>query len=205
VLFKSKDNKKMISVGDMVYIRPEGEHSLLPGQKYTVYRTRLPFGKKTDPEEIGLQHYLVGIVEITDQQPELAVATVIRSFRSIEVNDLLMPYQPASPDIAYTDCKKGLEGHLILAEEHYKVMGNDMVGFIDRGTRDGVDVGQSYVLYYREEEEQESGKDMNAQLLPAIVLGSFIVLHTEETTATVVVTRADRDITPEVNFRASLR
>ena len=42
VLFKSKDNKKMISQGDMVYIRPEGGHPLLPGQKYTVYQNTPP-------------------------------------------------------------------------------------------------------------------------------------------------------------------
>jgi hypothetical protein len=201
VIFKSKDDIKMISRGDMVYIRPEGEHPLLTGQKYTVFRTLLPFGKKTDAEDIGLQHYIVGIVEITDQQPELSVAKVIQSFRSIEVNDLLMPYHPQSPDIAYKDSKKGLEGHLILAEEHYKIMGNDMVGFIDRGTQDGVDVGQSYVLYYREKEPKPK-ETLKAQLLPGIEFGSILVLHAEQTTATVVVTRADQDIPPGVNFRA---
>lgn len=202
VLFKSQDNKKIISLGDRVYIRPEGGHQLLAGEKYTVYRTLLPFGKKTDAEEIGLQHYIVGIVEITDQQPELAVATVIQSFRSIQVDDLLMPYHPGSPDIGYTDGKKGLEGRLILAEEHYKIIGHDMVGFIDKGTRDGVEAGQIYTLFYRED-EKERKKTINAPLLPAIEFGSIIVLHTEETTSTVVVTRSDRDISPGANFRAS--
>lgn len=201
VLFKSKDDKKIVSKGDMVYLRSEGGHPLLTGQKYSVFRTLLPFGKKTDAEEIGLQHYIVGIVEITGQQPELAVATVLESFRSIEVGDLLMPYHPRSPNIDYRDDKKELEGHLILAEEHYKIMGKDMVGFIDRGTQDGVDVGQSYVLYYREN-ESEPHETQKAQLLPVIEFGSFLVLHTEQTTATVVVTRADRDIPPGVNFKA---
>jgi hypothetical protein len=204
VLFKSKDNKRIISLGDMVYIRPEGGRHLLPGQKYTVFRTLYPFGDKKDAEEIGLQHYLVGIVEITDQQPDLAVATVIQSFRSIEVNDLLMPYHPESDSIDYKSAKKGLEGHLILAEEHYKLIGHNMVGFIDKGTQDGVDVGQSYVLYYRENDE-EPKQTIKTQLLPAIEFGSFIVLHTEKATATVVVTRSDRDITPGVNFRASAK
>ncbi|MFH0727159.1 MAG: LysM peptidoglycan-binding domain-containing protein [Pseudomonadota bacterium] len=202
VLFKSKDDKEMISRGDMVYIRPEKEHQLLPGEKYTVFRTLFPFGNKKDAEEIGLQHYISGIVEITDQQPGLAVATVIQSFRSIEVNDLLMPYHPKSPDIDYRDGKKGLEGHLLQTEEHYELIGHEMVGFIDKGAQDGVETGQSYVLYYREKEEKPA-KTMNAPLLPAIELGAIIVLHTENTTATVLVTRSDRDITPGINFRAS--
>jgi LysM repeat protein len=204
VLFKSKDDKKMISRGDMVYIRPEEGHSLLPGQKYTVFRTILPFGNKNDAEKIGLQHYIVGIVKITGQQPGLAVATVIQSFRSMEVNDLLMPYHWESPDINYKDGKKGLEGQLFLAEEHYKLIGLDMVGFIDKGTQDGVEVGQSYVLYYRENAET-SKESEKTQLLPAIEFGAVIVLHTEKTTSTVVVTRSDRDMAPGVSFKASTK
>ena len=115
-----------------------------------------------------------------------------------------MPYHSKSPHIDYKDSKNGLEGHLILAEEHYKLICKDMVGFIDKGTQDGVEVGQSYVLYYRENGET-SEDTPKTQLLPAIEFGSFIVLHTEQTTATVVVTRSDRDIAPGVNFRASAK
>jgi LysM repeat protein len=204
VLFKSRDNKKMISGGDMVYIRPEGEHQLLLGQKYTVFRTLSPLENKKDAEEFGLQHYIVGIVEITDLQPDLAVATVIQSFRSIQVDDLLMPYHPRSPDIEYKDSQTGLEGRLILAEGHYKLIGLNMVCFINKGSRDGVETGQSYVLYYRENKE-ESGETQKGQLMPAIEFGSFFVLHTEETTATVVITRSDRDIATGINFRASAK
>lgn len=200
VLFKSKDDKKMISRGDMVYVRPEGTHQLLPGQRYTVFRTMPPFDKRDNAANLGLQHYIVGIVEITKQEPELSVATVIESFRSIQTDDLLMPHQKRSPEIPYRDGKKGLEGRLILAEEHYKLIGHDMVGFIDRGLKDGVAVGQSYALYYRESEDETSTR-AKEQLLPAIELGSFIVLHTEENTSTVVVTRSDRDIAPGIKFR----
>jgi LysM repeat protein len=204
ILFKSKDNKNMISLQDVVYIRPEGGHQLLPGQKYTVFRTLYPFGNQNDAEKIGLQHYLVGIVQITDQQPDLAVATVIQSFRTIQVDDLLMPYQEKSPEIEYKECREDLEGHLILAEEHYKLIGDNMVGFIDRGAQDGVEAGQSYVLYYRENNAKPM-EAMNAPLLPAIEVGTFIVLHTEKTTSSVLVTRCDRELAPGVNFRASIR
>jgi hypothetical protein len=204
VLFKSKDDKKMISRGDMVYIRPEEGHALLLGEKYTVFRTLSPFDDKNDAEKIGLQHYLVGIVEITDQQPDLAVATVTQSFRNIEVNDLLMPYRPESPDIGYKDGKKGLDGRMFLAEEHYKLIGCDMVGFIDKGTQDGVEVGQSYVLYYRENVEAPKAAE-NKQLLPVIEFGAVIVLHTEKDNSTVLVTRSDRDIAPGVSFMASTK
>lgn len=201
VLFKAKDDKKMISQRDQVYIEPTDDHELLPGQKYTLYRTLTPLGRERKDSDTAYQHYLVGIVEITNQQPDLAVATVVRSFRDIQEGDLLMPYHPKSPKIYLSDNAEGLGGRLLLSEEHHELLGNDMVGFIDKGSQDGVKAGQSYVLYYHERVQETNG--IPTRTLPAIEFGSIIVLHTEKATATVLITRSDRDIAPGALFKAA--
>jgi hypothetical protein len=196
VIFKVKDDKKMISTGDLVFIRTKEEITpLTAGTKYSVYRTSKPIIDQKTKALIGTQHYLTGVVEITKIEPRFAVARVIQSYRTIEVGNLLMPYKRRSPKIELTQSKKGLNGQLIISEEHVKIIGDNDIAFIDKGSEDDVKLGQQYSIYYQEKQRLNSGAKEDV-LLTQIVYGTLLVLHTEPTTSTVLITRSDQSITP---------
>jgi hypothetical protein len=194
-IFKVNDDKKLVSTGDLVYVRPEVDHSLQPGTKYTVYRALKPIVDEKTKALIGTQHYLTGIVVITKKEPAYVLARVVKSYRPIAVNDLLMPYKKRSPRIALTQSKNGLDGKIIVSEEHDKNIGDHAVAFIDKGDQDGVEIGQSYSIYFQEQAKLNKKSKENILLTP-IVLGSLLVLHTEPTTSTVLITQSDRSIDP---------
>ena len=194
-IFKVKEDKKLVGVGDLVYIRPNVDHSLQPGTKYTVYRTLKPIEDKKTKELIGIQHYLTGVVLITKKEPGFVVAKVVKSFRTIAVNDLIMPYKKRSPRIVLTQSKHDLDGKIIGSEEHEKNIGDHTVAFIDKGDQDGVETGQSYNIYYQEKEKLDK-KSKQSILLTPVIHGSLLVLHTEPTTSTVLITRSDQTIQP---------
>jgi hypothetical protein len=194
-IFKSYNDKIMISHGDKVYIRQNNNASFIPGEKYTIYRTLSPATDKKTKDPVGIQHYLTGILEITEKHPDLATARVVQSFRAIAVNDLLMPYQPLSKKIFITESKKGLEGSIIGSEEKATIIGDSTIAFIDRGNQDGVMPGQYYSIYYQEKERLDP-KNKEYTLLPMVDFGRLFVLRTEQTTSTVLITRSDKSITP---------
>jgi hypothetical protein len=200
-IFKVKDDKELVSVGDIVYIRPNVDHSFQPGTKYTVYRTLEPIVDEKTKDLVGIQHYLTGVVVITKKEPDFVVAKVVISFRSMALNDLLMPYEKRSPRIALTQSKNGLNGKIIVAEEHDKNIGDHTVAFINKGDQDGVKIGQSYSIYYQEKGELNK-KSKEEILLTPNILGSLLVLHTEPTTSTVLITRSDRSIDPGAKIRS---
>jgi hypothetical protein len=185
----------MISYGDKVYIRQNNNASFIPGEKYTIYRTLNPAINKKTKDPIGIQHYLTGILEITEKHPDLAIARVVQSFRAIAVNDFLMPYQPLSKKIFITESKKGLEGSIIGSEEKATIIGDSTIVYIDRGNQDGVMPGQYYSIYYQEKERLDP-KNKEYTLLPMVDFGTLFVLRTEQTTSTVLITRSDKSITP---------
>jgi len=195
VIFGVKDDKKMISKGDLVYIRPNKDRPFIPGSKFTVYRTLKPLRDRRTNSYIGVQHYLTGIVEITKIEPKFAVARVDRSFRSIEVNDQLIPYVKRSPKIILTESKKELKGKIIVSEEHASIIGDNTVAFIDKGNIDGVKAGQRYSIFYRKKKRLDPGTRGDVYLTP-VVFGKLLVLHTEETTSTVLITSAEKSIYP---------
>ncbi len=203
-IFEVKDDKKIISKGDLVYIRPNEDSSFIPGNKFTVYRTLKPLRESKTNSYIGVQHYLTGIVEITKIEPKFAVARVVQSFRSIEVNDLLIPYVKRSPKIILTESKKELTGKIFEAEEHASIIGDNTVAFIDKGNINGVKSGQSYSIFYREKKRLDPETKGDVYLTP-VDFGTLLVLHVEETTSTVLVTSTEKSIYPGADIHLPLR
>jgi hypothetical protein len=198
-IFKVKEGKVMITELDLVYVRPIGKTTFEPGDRFTVFRTLKPVKDKDTKALVGVQHYLLGVVEITDVQPKFAMGRIVESFRHIELNDLLMPYEAQSPKIILTESKEGLKGKIIVSEEHESVFA-DTVVFIDKGRQEGVKVGQSYSVYYQEKEYLDP-KEKESILLPPVDFGKILVLRTEETTATALVTMAEKAIEPQATIR----
>jgi len=93
VIFKVQgDAKQMIHERDTVYIRPAGETPLVVGREYTIYKTAGPIREPETDQYVGYQHILTGRLEITRMEREYAMGVVRASYRTIRVNEKLMPY-----------------------------------------------------------------------------------------------------------------
>jgi hypothetical protein len=202
-IFKVLETKEMINSEDIVYIRPEGDFKLVPGKRYTIYRTLIPIKARFTGEYIGIQHLLTGVVEITQVQPSYAIGTVIVAYRPIHLEDMLMPYSRRIPAVILKDSPMGLEGKVVEAEEHNRLIGDQVIAFIDKGKKDGVQLGQFYNVYYRVAERLDPKKKEKTLLLP-VDFAELLVIHTENTTATVIVTKADREFEPGSKIRSPI-
>lgn len=186
-IFKVEGQKEMISTGDLVYIKPHENIELTPGEKYTVYRTLKPIVDKKTNEFIGIQHYFAGAVEIMIKRPEFVLARVVAGYRPIKVGDLLMPYMRRMPSVSMQPTPPGLEGSIIVSEEHQSIFGETTIAFIDKGRSAGVEPGQLYWIF-KQEQYRINPKDELAVTLTPVLLGELLVLHTENTTSTVMIT-----------------
>ena len=194
-IFKVDENREMIGTGDLVYIRP-GEHaSLEKGSKLTIYRTLRPIKTRKTNEFIGIQHYLTGAVEITIVRPDFVLGRIVAAYRPIKVGDLLMPYYRRLPQIGMQQSPEGLKGHIVESEEHREMFGESDIAFIDKGEQEGVRTGQLYWIF-KQEKYHINPDDKNETTLAPILLGELLVLHTEKTTATVLITDSLKAIEP---------
>ena len=203
-IFKVMETKEMINTDDIVYIRPEGDAKLVPGKRYTVYRTLPPIRDRATNAYIGVQHLLTGVVEITQVQPQYAIGTIINAYRPIHLEDKLMPYHRRPPEVVLKDSPEGLEGKIIESEEHNRLIGDTMIAFIDKGKMDGVQPGQFYSVYYQASERINPNKKEKILLLP-VDFAELLVIHTEDTTATVIVTKDDWEFEPGAKIRTPVQ
>lgn len=202
-IFNAMGDKDLIVEGNLVYIRASGKAAFRAGDRYTVFRTLKPLKNQRTKKLIGIQHCIMGILEITDVQPEFSIGKIIDTFRVIDVNDLVMPYEPQSPKITLIKGKEGLKGKIIIAERNEGIFATQAVVFIDMGRKDGVKVGQSYSVYYQEEEYLDP-KRKESILLPPVNFGEILILRTEESTATALVTMARKAIEPGAMIHGAL-
>lgn len=201
-IFKVRETKDMISVGDMVYIQAEPNFTLNPGERYTTYRTLSPIKDRKTNKFIGIQHYLTGIVEIKLKATDFVLAEVIKAYHPIHLGELLMPYHRRLPRIKLQESVEGLYGAIIESEEHREMFAETYLVFIDKGEDDGVKPGQYYHIYFQEKYRKAKTGET---LLALDLLGELLVLHSEKTTATALITDSKKLIQAGESIRTPFR
>ena len=194
-IFKLPEDKTMTGQFDIIYVRAAGDTPLVHGQQYTVYRTSDPLMDPDTKTFIGYQHLILGIAEIIDATPELAKASIVRSFRPIKVGDNLMPHVNRPAKVPLVPSAPGIQGKILRAEMDQTMFGDYTLVFINRGFNDGIRDGQQYTIFdaTRQYTDPQSGVQAN---LPPLGYGTVLVLRTEADTATAVITSSKRDIQP---------
>jgi hypothetical protein len=185
----------MISTGDLVYIQPAPGKALIPGSQHTVYRTIVPTADDFYQSDTGSQHYLTGIVEIIEKKADFVIARVMDIYREIKINDRLLPFRPRNSEIPLKSSPLNIKARVIVSEEHCQLISEGTIAFIDKGSKDGIEIGQQYSVYSQDIQKLDTTPAKTIRLTP-VNFGTLLVLHTEEATATVIVTYSKKDIHP---------
>ncbi|PIE71096.1 MAG: hypothetical protein CSA22_05065 [Deltaproteobacteria bacterium] len=182
-LLRNIDDNFLIAEHDRVYVKSrENAPELVPGKVYTAYRlTQHVIDPKTG-KKVGVHHFPTGRVRIDALGEEGALATVVKSYRSLKAGDRLIPYTPKARKIYRTPPTPGLTGHILMSDELHSGYAQDMIVFINKGRADGIDLGQEYTLY-----QKEKG-------MPPLDIGRILVLHTEETVSSALITQSAKTI-----------
>ena len=191
ILVESSE-EKFIDQGDVVYIKQIGNQRLRPGQLFSVYRLLEQVQDPVSRDKLGIQYYITGVVEIIKNEDEFDVGRIIRSYKRIQVKDLLIPYKNRSPKIALRESKRGIEGQIIDAEEKNRLFAANNIVFINKGKIDGIKTGQEYSIY-----ELKIADSVRVNM----DFGSILILHVEEAASTALITYSQHSMRPGEKFR----
>jgi hypothetical protein len=199
-IIKAQGEKKtMISQNDTVYIRPMTGNFIV-GDLYSVYR---PLIKIYDPDTdayVGHQYRIIATAEIMAVEPKFVTAKITKELDTINSECFVMPQQKRSPEIPIQPAAPGLKGKILLSESHIEMSSDYSIVFLDKGEKDGVRVGQRYDIYLQDKYERNDQQVMLSQF----VYGKLLVLVTEHTTATAIVTKSTRPIRKGALFKSPL-
>jgi hypothetical protein len=154
-IFKAKNDKVLVHEGDTVYINyaDKDARPIMQGGRYTVYRKLDPTNDRKRNRQLGGQYYILGVVEVTRLEADFAIAKVVKSYRSIAIDDFILPYERRSPKIPITESVPNLIGKIIISEEHTAIIGDLTLVFIDKGKVNNIKEGQVYNIFYQEKQD----------------------------------------------------
>ncbi len=191
-IYKVNKNKKLISTGDLVYIKQPNNIPLSIGSLHSIYKTKLIFSKKTN-KYIGTEYIVLGVIEISSKNSKnYYEAYVVKNFKDIENYSFLMPYQQKSSEIAIPvglmEKKNSVYGKIIAAEGNPILFGEKMLAFIDKGQNQGVMIGQKFTVYKQPVTYDPDTKE-KINMSP-IIYGDILVIRTLKNTSTVIITNS---------------
>jgi len=178
--------KTIFSYGDTVYINVPAKENVNVGDKYLIFTplekvvhpiTRKPFGR--------LIHGL-GILQVTAKNPgDVLTAQITLSFDAIERKSLLVPYQ--EPFLIYESPQKkskDISGYILEVADHHTINGETDIVYLDKGSLDGVEPGDRFVVYDVQGEKDKTRK----------VVGEVLVFLVKDLTSTAVVSYSTEEI-----------
>ena len=192
-LLLERHDYNLLSPGDKIYLRPEADGNIVKGEKYLIYRMKGAVDDPSTDQYIGDQYLLTGVIEITDSQSEFAAGRIVKAFRDIQKNDKIMPLMDRKADIRLKPGIENLNANLMKSEEDWNFIGQDTIAFINKGRDDGIEVGQQYTVLFEVSTDPDWGPD-SPKYLTSEEIGTLLVLHTEDNTATVLITDSKEDL-----------
>jgi hypothetical protein len=146
---------------------------------------------------VGYRVKIHGVIEITEPGDKVSYARVLKSYDTIAVGDLLMPYQKFEDKTSTNSgTDKSIEGYII-ASKGDKIGIHDLdIIYIDKGWEDEVRPGDQFEVYSIPDIKKKIWNKMEPQKTPLLplILGKIKVIDTQKKTATAVVLKSNVDI-----------
>ena len=181
----------IVGEGDTVYAR--GSFDGLGG--YGVYRKAEAMVDPKTRELLGVHAQGIGDVTVTKVEGDIATLNVSRSYEEIRPGDRLLPtedqtitatFMPSAPDV-------DINGVIMAVERGVSQIGKMDVVFLNRGEREGLQVGNVLAIYRAGETVKDRVKGGNVTL-PDERAGLLMVFRTFEKMSFALVLETDRPL-----------
>jgi chemotaxis protein MotB len=180
VVAKTSYNRQILGHGDTVYLKMKRPDEVALGSVYTVYRRSRKVFHPTNGHYLGNLISIVGVVQVTRMDNDLATAKVDRGYMWIAPGDMVMPFSPSPIEEASSSEASLLDttGLIVEIQAPRTLVAQSNIVYLDLGRTDGLRIGDRLdVLRSRRGFPTES-------------IGEVQVLAVEDMTAPALIARA---------------
>lgn len=212
----SPDDQMILSQNDMVYVQLQGDREYKVGQKLVVFEPRV-VDAGTDYPHVWVR----GVLELdrVNGKTKMARARVVESLSEIHRGCKVAPFERGLDTIAPVPNRKTVQAKIVGSIHPFEFYATDQVVFIDKGSDDGLEVGNRLVAVQRadrwirdaqsaggfgrarslvENDAMASVEDLqdsaDEETFPAETYGELIVTRVRAHTATCLIVGASYEI-----------
>jgi hypothetical protein len=195
----TKEQVVNLSQGEICFVQMVPGKEVKPGDRLAIGRIGNKVIHPVTKTTLGWHVMFPGELVILEIKGSMATAKIEKSFQSIMLGDMVFPPQQTIPVSLSIRSSKKIEGFVVLGAEKEENITSNQVIFIDRGTQDGVIVGDRFSIYrigYFPKEILEREKES----LPLFKVGEAVAITVQEEVTTALVTSSSSFI--NVGFKA---
>lgn len=166
---------------DLIYVKTAGQ--VRPGDRFYVLKYPKVIMHPVTNAKVGYLVDVAGVAEIKKFEFGETVAQILTNYNDITVGDILIPYEEMTPPIVSKPFRKpDIRGYIVAARNLRDNNGLFDVVYIDRGKKDGVEIGDMFRTVF-----------IGKQKVPS---GAVQVFAVNDTSSTAVVTESTISIIP---------
>lgn len=198
-IIREQEGNLIISKDDIIYIKPSGNGTLIPGNFYHVYSASELKEEIDDKKFTGIKHLIKAKIKILEHKVSYVSAVVTKSYREVSSNDLVMDYFERDEILTVEESPSPIDARIICSEDNDQMINDYRIAFINTG-KNQVKPGQIYTVKRKNQTKDYTGwkptKTKETVALESLESGKLIVLHTEDIAATVMILSSEYEIRP---------
>jgi hypothetical protein len=193
----SKEEKIMLATLDEAYVQFPSDEKVRPGDRLTVYKSIRPLLHPVTRKRLGDIVQIFGEVEVKSiTNGHIARVVVVDCTedmqRGFRVGPLKRQFKMVEPRVS----KQDLQGVVVDTLHPREIVGTETLVFVDRGKKDGVEIGNRFLVVRRGDGYQplrDHGLPVDDKRFPRETIGEVLVLDVREAVSTGFVMHAAKE------------
>jgi hypothetical protein len=189
----SKEERVHLGELDEVYVEFKRLPRVRPGDRWSILAVREQVVHPVFGNPVGSRIDILGVLEVTAVDRYVARGIIVRSYKAIERGAIVSPLIPNFRSVKPRPNQKDIDGYVIDTHSDRDTLATHDIVFIDRGTRDKVEVGNRFVVFRRGDGYFELPEGEESQL-PWEPTAEIMVIETKDRYSTGLVINVVKEV-----------
>lgn len=203
-IFASESGHMLLSPGGTIFVRFTRKEGIRPGDQFSICKPSPLLKHPITGKKIGYILSVRGRLVLQEpvgvgyaggeyhKKKNIYKAKILDIYKTLNVGDLVIPYEPLSPCVQPISMDKPLVGNIVAAEDQRNLIATNMIVYLDHGFNQGVRRGNMFEVVRTHIVSDPDAKSASI-ILPDIPIGTLMVLESRPDTATAIVLSAKEE------------
>lgn len=187
-IVEAEDEKLLLSDGDLLYVTLNDGGK--EGDMYSIFKVDKKINHPVFERVLGYKIIVLGFAEITGFSNDVATARITKSFDAITRGDLLKPKEDIPNAVTLKPTEISIDGYITASKGERTTFGERDIVYIDLGKKDGMERGNSFIVYKEGETVMDSSDDEKSYKLPSITIGRLLILSAKEGSSVAIIIKS---------------
>ena len=184
--------REMLVREDDAYVRFSTAKRVKTGDLFVIYRVEGEITHPVTGDSLGFWIRYLGIAKVVNTDAALTKTVFVTTFEEVSRGDRVAPFAPTQRLVPPIRNNVALSGTLVKSFQDLHIIGKNWYVVVDKGTNDGVQVGNRFVLRQRGDGYEEKNPD-SLDDFPQETYGELLVIEAGEKSSLAAVTYSARE------------